>query len=554
MSLGENTALKFRNYKSFDERLHGFDKIAPINIVIGRNNSGKSAILDLVGYVIQPYKIDEHGHIGKSPSVYFSNTLDQTVIERVYPRTTGGGPISGNHYQYGTRFMDKIITVELTPGNGRSFESIDSDETPVYSDKLATLVSNPFDGKLYKRVLAERDIVPEPTGEPVLQSDGVGASNLIRHFLLDSSADQKMVEDRLLSALNEIFEPDTSFSRIQAKRLADDRWEIFLEEEQKGSIALSNSGSGLKTVMIVLAQTILSPILEDKKLDQFVFGFEELENNLHPGLQRRLLEYLRKLAVENHVTMFITTHSNVVIDMFSADDQAQISHVNHNKKSAEVKTLQTYHDGNGVLDDLDIRASDILQSNGIIWVEGPSDRTYINRYIELISDGRIREGRQYQIMFYGGRLLAQITADPTSTEHANLLNINRHTSLVIDSDRRKPRQRINATKSRMKAEVEEVSGYVWITDGKEIENSIPVAALRTFYENPDLVAIGEYELFDEYLDKIEDGEGRAYLRSKSLFAENLAQHITKSMVESDADLLKHVKHLCRHIESWNGGS
>ena len=33
-----------------------------------------------------------------------------------------------------------------------------------------------------------------------------------------------------------------------------------------------------------------------------------------------------------------------------------------------------------MLNDLDVRASDLLQSNGIIWVEGPSDRIYIKRW------------------------------------------------------------------------------------------------------------------------------------------------------------------------------
>ena len=36
-------------------------------------------------------------------------------------------------------------------------------------------------------------------------------------------------------------------------------------------------------------------------------------------------------------------------------------------------------DNYDVLDDLGAKASDIFQSNGIIWVEGPSDRIYIKK-------------------------------------------------------------------------------------------------------------------------------------------------------------------------------
>ena len=32
----------------------------------------------------------------------------------------------------------------------------------------------------------------------------------------------------------------------------------------------------------------------------------------------------------------------------------------------------------------------------LIWVEGPSDRIYINRWIELFSEGKLEEGRDHQ--------------------------------------------------------------------------------------------------------------------------------------------------------------
>ena len=55
---------------------------------------------------------------------------------------------------------------------------------------------------------------------------------------------------------------------------------------------------------------------------------------------------------------------------------------------------------NNVLNDLGIKASDLLQSNGIIWVEGPSDMIYMNKWIELWSEGKYREGKNYQCIFY----------------------------------------------------------------------------------------------------------------------------------------------------------
>ncbi len=41
--------------------------------------------------------------------------------------------------------------------------------------------------------------------------------------------------------------------------------------------------------------------------------------------------------------------------------------------------VEHFLDKNSILSDIGFKASDILQANGVIWVEGPSDRIYINR-------------------------------------------------------------------------------------------------------------------------------------------------------------------------------
>jgi ATPase involved in DNA repair len=59
-------SIKVKNYKCFGENPQGFDTIKPINVLIGRNNSGKSSLLDLIDYAIRPRKgyLDSSGHKG----------------------------------------------------------------------------------------------------------------------------------------------------------------------------------------------------------------------------------------------------------------------------------------------------------------------------------------------------------------------------------------------------------------------------------------------------------------------------------------------------------
>lgn len=54
-----------------------------------------------------------------------------------------------------------------------------------------------------------------------------------------------------------------------------------------------------------------------------------------------------------------------------------------NNQVSTIQRIDNYFSKSELLNDLDIRASDLLQSNGIVWVEGPSDRVYVKRWIEL---------------------------------------------------------------------------------------------------------------------------------------------------------------------------
>ena len=109
--------------------------------------------------------------------------------------------------------------------------------------------------------------------------------------------------------------------------------------------------------------------------------------------------------------MFLTTHSHVAINAFCNKEMAQIYHVVKKNGVSSLHKIDDYIAKSSLLDDLDVRASDLLQSNGIIWVEGPSDRVYIKRWLEIFDKDRLEEGRDYQILYYGGRLLSHYSAD-----------------------------------------------------------------------------------------------------------------------------------------------
>lgn len=555
--------IQAKNCKCFGEEAQGVEAIYPINLIIGKNNSGKSALLDIVQYVTNPGSVNLVGHKGLRPEVFLTKPINNNEIAATFSNSTSGGGVPGaNFFEYGSKWLNKPITVKLNVDQ-KQFVSIDPPfDIPAnlidqhhFHDNLVKNFQNPIEHKTFKKLAAERNIVPEGENTMQLLPDGAGASNIIQHFVNTASLGKRaLVEVDLLNALNSIFGPEARFDRILPQKLDDGRWEIYLEEQDKGIISLSNSGSGLKTVILVLINLLLVPKLEGNgSLGNFIFAFEELENNLHPSLQRKLLLYIREVALRENCKIFLTTHSNVVIDLFSKDEEAQIIHIKNNGITASAKKVETYLDSSGILDDLDFRASDLLQSNGVVWVEGPSDRTYFNKWVELWAGGALKEGVHYQCLLYGGKLLAHLTASTDELEEAiSILKVNRNCILIMDSDKNAAQGKINATKTRIKEEIETIQGMAWITKGKEIENYLPQEALKAHFNNDNLPELEQFKKFPEFLNEVvAEGEGDKFSDNKVLFAERLTPLLSKEMLEGVLDLNEKIEEACKRIKEWN---
>jgi hypothetical protein len=166
-----------------------------------------------------------------------------------------------------------------------------------YYEKLGEGIANPFKGMLFRRLSAERDLTPETTSASLqVSKNGGGLTNTVAEILNRFEHPTTLVSTVMLAALNEIFALDAVFDSISVQQYGDGRWEIFLAERTKGTIALSHSGSGLKTILLVIGFFILLPYIHKAALSRFIFAFEELENNLHPALQRRLMKFVTENA------------------------------------------------------------------------------------------------------------------------------------------------------------------------------------------------------------------------------------------------------------------
>lgn len=567
----------FKGNMCFTRDWVGFEAIKPINVIIGRNNSGKSKLLDLVrvlcGQSIESADWD----------IQCKGILDKDSLLPHFPPNASVGALPGILWKHGQRLVGAEIAWETSRRGGEPSVKLFDDSLVEhrYAEtskreiiaRLSDLVRSPthqLTGTIFRKLLADRDIRPETENTELnLAPNGEGASNIIRRFILSSSQSfpREVIQEELLAALNSIFANDGQFSEIQAN-LHDEpnsnelvgSWEIFFGEKTKGLVSLGKSGSGLKTVLLVLLNLLVVPQIDDRKANEYTFAFEELENNLHPALLRRLLLFIEAFAVSKGCTVFLTTHSSTALDVFGMSKESQIIHVTHDGEAAKALRVKAHFDQLSVVSELGAKPSDLLQANGIVWVEGPSDRIYLNRWIELYSNGELTEGRDYQCAYYGGSILERTefkSADePTNLSLANLFRVNPNIVVVCDSDRRAKGAHLKRRVSRIRSEVKAIpNGYIWITVAKEIENYIPGQVLGKLLRKPPLPNPGQYQNFfprvgSKNRSYVYENLGRKTFHKVEL-AMRSTEHMTTEAMKGMFDWEKEVRAIVNRIRSWN---
>lgn len=200
--------IHFKGYRCFKDHWVGFDEIKPVNVIIGRNNTGKSHLLELVQAMCKStLKNNDWKYL-------CSGILSEKELKKVFREDTSDGDLQGKHWRdHGTAFVNKQITwqfdINLNPIE-ISFLDFDhsspygSESTKARIEYISSILNNittTLSDTQYQRLFADRDIRQEPKNiEMKLDSDGSGATNIIRQFILSSNSkyEREVVQIQLL--------------------------------------------------------------------------------------------------------------------------------------------------------------------------------------------------------------------------------------------------------------------------------------------------------------------------------------------------------------------
>jgi hypothetical protein len=134
---------------------------------------------------------------------------------------------------------------------------------------------------------------------------------------------------------------------------------------------------------------------------------------------------------------FVTTHSNAVLDSLTPDDRVYRSGI-ESAKSTGVQRCSDIIEHGRTLDALGVSGGTLLQTNCVLWVEGPSDRIYLGAWLRLRSAAQnitLIEGSDFSFVFYGGKILSHFAfAEEGPDDFVRLGDVCRFSAVVMDKD------------------------------------------------------------------------------------------------------------------------
>ena len=330
------------------------------------------------------------------------------------------------------------------------------------------------------------------------------------------------------------FPPNSSGRNIEdvSQQIFDEKWflnaRLFLD---KIGLTSESLGSGQLQTLSLLYEIEMASIQRAP-----IITIDELELHLYPSLQKRLIREIKRSSRKHQ--FFITTHSNILISM---PLNQKIYYVRKKDDFSHAELRNTKSGLYDILNEIGAKASDLLQSNGVIWVEGPSDIVILKEWLMKLGVSQ-SDFDQISFIFYGGSLINHV-------KFAKLLDVNRNCVVIQDSDKTSKNATLYDNKKQIIKECESLGIYCWTTHVREIENYFTMNAIKKYSEKFKKRKVNFSIIFDEFTDikKVIPN----YEIDKSDNGRMIAAFMIKREIQKNKEFFEELCTIKNYIKKWN---
>ncbi|WP_435079380.1 ATP-dependent nuclease [Halococcus sp. AFM35] len=386
MSTLEISSVQVENFKSIrDSKSIETDDL---NILIGKNDAGKSSMLEALRCFLAKSKPDANQFHKQDAeeiaiTVTCSNVTDAFRDALGDEYTIDSDPVEIRR-EFGYRKGKTSSATTYLNGEELSAGAIVDGENRLSKAKSRDYIWNHFlPDPIW--ISAERDVREETKLkggtvlnrllEPILKEGGIEEDSSLQNKVdeLEDSLTATAgtvsddLTDRMQSHMPDIANIEINPGSVSLSKAISPTITIK-DEYLDQSVDIAERGSGVGSLLVL---SLMQAYVEMQVGEGYCLLFEEPGNFLHPAAERKMLNALKEISNEGQVC--ISTHSQAMIDQ-EKDASMHIVRRESGETSFELIEDDTF----AIIDEIGARNSDLLQSDFVIYVEGPSDIGVLN--------------------------------------------------------------------------------------------------------------------------------------------------------------------------------